>query len=147
MRKGGWYMAIWQFYCNIISSTKNSDILSRDELISWKDIPLPGYNIDFLKCEKSWAKNIVQYGNIDETCIEFIFCKDKLDEILCKLDLRTLTKYMLDQIVEYVKNIEACFLVEDMIYPPEIKTMISVLMKSRANEFCRNPLGYIKSLK
>lgn len=56
-------------------------------------------------------------------------------------------KYMLDQIVEYVKNIEACFLVEDMIYPPEIQTMISVLMKSRANEFCRNPLGYIKSLK
>ena len=54
---------------------------------------------------------------------------------------------MLDQIVEYVKNIEACFLVEDMIYPPEIQTMISVLMKSRANEFCRNPLGYIKSLK
>lgn len=65
-------MAIWQFYCNIVSSTKNSDILSRDELISWRDIPLPDYNIDFLKCEKSWAKNIVQYGNIDETCIEFI---------------------------------------------------------------------------
>ena len=50
-------------------------------------------------------------------------------------------------LIEYVKNIEACFLVEDMIYPPEIQTMISVLMKSRANEFCRNPLGYIKSLK
>ena len=89
-------------------------------MISWRNIPCPDYNIDFLAREKSWAKYIIQYGNIDKTCIEFIFCKDKLDEIQCRLDLRTLTKHTFVKIVEYVQNIEAYFGVEDSVYSLEI---------------------------
>ena len=34
-------MAAWQFQCNIIPSRGNIDKLSRDEMITWKDIPRP----------------------------------------------------------------------------------------------------------
>ncbi|MBD5470021.1 MAG: hypothetical protein HDR19_02575 [Lachnospiraceae bacterium] len=140
-------MAAWQFYCNIISSAKYIDKMSCDEMILWNDIPCPKCEIDFLECKKSWAENIVQYGNIDETCIEFIYDENTLTEILCRLDLRTLTKRMLTQIVEYVQSIESCFLVDGNIYPPKTENMISVMKQSKAYQYCKNPLEYIKTLK
>lgn len=140
-------MAVWQFYCNIISQAKTNNTLDYDEMKSWKDVPQPKYNIHFLQLEKSWSQDIVQYGNIDETCIEFIYDEDKLEEIRCRLDLRSLTKYTLSQLVGYVQKIEACFLVENNIYPPQIEIVINVMMQSNANRYCKSPIDYIKSLK
>lgn len=140
-------MAAWQFYCNIISSAKSIDVLRYDEMISWNGIPQPKGNIDFLECKKSWAKNVVQYGNIDETCIEFIYEENSLDEIRCRLDLRTLTKHMLAEIVDYVQSIGACFLVDGNIYPPKTEAMVAVMKLSETYQYCKNPLEYFKSLE
>ena len=85
-------MAIWQFQCNIVSTRLNFDRLSRDEMISWKGVPQPPHNLKFLEPEDSWSKDIIQYGKSDETCIEFIYIDNILDEISCRLDLRSLTK-------------------------------------------------------
>lgn len=139
-------MAIWQFQCNIIPLRGNIDKLSRDEMISWQDISQSIINVDFLEREKSWSTDIVQYGNIDETCIEFIYDKGKLEEINCKLDLRTLTKYLFIQIIDYVKSIGACFLVEDKIYPPKLESMIPIMKQSKANRYCESPLEYFESV-
>lgn len=80
-------MAIWQFQCNIVPARDNIEKLSRDEIILWKDVLHPTYDIEFLEKEKSWSKDIVQYGNIDETCVEFIYNKGRLEEINCRFDL------------------------------------------------------------
>ena len=138
-------MAVWQFQCNIIPLRENIDKLSRDEMISWKDISQPITSPDFLEREKSWSTDIVQCGNIDETCIEFIYDKDKLEEINCRLDLRTLTKHDLIQIIDYVKSIGACFFVNDEIYPSKLESMIPIVKQSRANQYCKSPLEYFKS--
>ncbi|MDE6470104.1 MAG: hypothetical protein K2L19_03685, partial [Eubacterium sp.] len=98
-------MAIWQFQCNIIPKRNNYNKLSRDEIISWRDIQSKPYKIDFLDYKESWSKNITQYGNIDETCIELISFNGEVEEINCRLDLRSLTKHKLSQIVEYVESI------------------------------------------
>lgn len=139
-------MAVWQFQCNIIPSRENIDKLSRNEMISWKGISQPIINIDFLEREKSWSTNIVQYGNIDGTCIEFIYDKDELKEINCRLDLRTLTKHDFSQIIGYVQNIGACFLVGEKIYPPKLESMILIMKQSTANQYCKSPLEYFKSI-
>lgn len=139
-------MAIWQFQCNIIPSIKRNLTLSYNEMISWENIAQPTGNINFLKQEKSWSPSIVQYGKIDGTCIEFIYGKASLDEIKCRLDLRTLTKDELIQIIEYVQSIDACFLVEDKVYPPKTEIMLEVMMQSNAYQYCKCPLEYIKSL-
>lgn len=138
------YMAIWQFQCNIIPLRENIDKLSRDEMITWKGISQPVINIDFLEREKSWSTDIVQYGKTDETCIEFYYDKDKLEEIDCRLDLRTLTKHNLIQIIRYVQSIGACFLVDDKVYPSQLEIMITVMKQSRANQYCKNPLEYFR---
>lgn len=144
--RGNGNMAVWQFQCNIIPLRENIDKLSRDEMITWKEISQPVINIDFLEREKSWSTDIVQYGKADETCIEFYYDKDKLEEIDCRLDLRTLTKHNLIQIVKYVQSIRACFLVDDKVYPPQLEIMIAVMKQSRANQYCKNPLEYFISI-
>lgn len=82
-------MAIWQFQCNIIPKRLNFDRLSHDEMISWKGVPQPSHDLKFLEQEDSWSKDIIQYGKSDETCIEFIYIDNILDEISCRLDLRS----------------------------------------------------------
>lgn len=140
-------MAIWQFYCNIVSVTKSIDKLSHDEMISWRDMPQPRIDIDFLQHEKSWAKNIVQYGNMDGTCILFIYHENNLEEIQCRIDLRTISKHIFGEIIVYVQSIKACFLIEDKIYPPETESIVKVMMQSKAYQYCQNPLEYFKSFE
>ena len=135
-------MAAWQFHCNIVPARDNIEELSRDEITSWKDVPHPTHDIEFLEKAKSWSGDIIQYGNIDETCIEFIFDKDKLEEINCRLDLRSLTKQKFASLIEYVQTIGALFLVGDIVYPPKIEIMVEVMKRSEANQYCQNPMEY-----
>ncbi len=140
-------MAIWQFQCNIIPTRLNIDSLSRDEMISWKGISQQPNELKFLEQEESWSKDIIQYGKSDETCIEFIYIDNILDEISCRLDLRSLTKNNLISLIEYVQEIDAMFLVGDMIYAPKIEVILEIMKKSKANQFCKNPVEYILSQK
>ena len=139
-------MAIWQFQCNIIPIRVNIEKLSRDEMISWKGVSQPAHEIKFLEQEKSWSKDIIQYGKSDETCIEFIYTDNILEEIDCRLDLRSLTKIKLGLLVEYVQEIGAIFLVGDKIYLPKEENMLEVIKNSKANQYCKNPEDYILSL-
>lgn len=139
-------MAIWQFQCNIIPMRVNSDGLSRDEVISWKGVSQPSHEIKFIKREQSWSEDIIQYGKSDETCIEFIYNNNMLDEINCRLDLRRLTKAMLIALVKYVQEIDAMFLVGDMVCLPKIEDMIEVIKNSEANQYCKSPMEYILNL-
>lgn len=139
-------MAIWQFHCNIVPLRDDIEKLNHDEIISWKNVSQPTYDIEFLEKEKGWSRNIVQYGKSDETCVEFFYDKNKLAEIECRLDLRSLTKQKLVLLLEYVQKIGALFLVDDMIYPPKIEIMVEVMKHSEANRFCESPIEYFLSL-
>ena len=136
-------MAIWQFQCNIVPARKNMDRLSRDEVISWKDETPPSHDITFLAQEKSWSKDIVQYGKLDETCIEFIYADNILVEIDCRLDLRRLTKVNLVSLVEYARENGAMFLVGNVIYAPKAENLIEAMTESEANQYCKNPINYM----
>ena len=139
-------MAIWQFQCNIIPSRDNIEKLNRDEIISWKNVSPPKYDMEFLEKEKSWSKDIVQYGKREETCVEFIYSNNILEEIECRLDLRSLTKQKLVLLLEYVRKIGAMFLVGDMVYPPRIEIMLEVMKCSEANQYCKSPIEFLLSL-
>ena len=139
-------MAIWQFQCNIIPARVNIDRLSRNEIISWKGETQPSHVVPFLEQEKSWSKDIIQYGKSGETCIEFIYIDNMLDEIDCRLDLRKFTKTKLILLVEYVQEIGAMFFAGDMIYAPKVENLLEAMKNSKANQYCKNPMNYILSL-
>ena len=135
-------MAIWQFECNIVPSING---VNCNDTISWKDVEQPLIEISFLERENSWSQNIIQYGKVDETCIEFIFDNDILEEILCRLDLRSLTKNTLILLIEYIKKIDAMFMIDNVLYPPSSELILEVIKQSKANKYCKSPLDYICS--
>lgn len=139
-------MAIWQFQCNIIPCRNDITGLKYDEIISWKGVSQPTRSIDFLACEESWSKDIIQYGKTEETCIEFIYDKGMLEEMDCRLDLRNLTKQKLNSLIKYVKEIEGMFFVDGEMYPAEVEIMVEVMKRSKANRYCKNPLEYFLPL-
>ena len=132
-------MAIWQFTCNIIPVKTNSKGTSQSELVSWQEESMPVYEIDFLERKNSWSPQIVQYGEVDGTCIEFFYENDKLIEIICRLDLRTITRKVFIQVLEYVKSIDAVFFIDNKSYLPEEDIVLTLIKNSTAYQFCRNP--------
>jgi len=138
-------VAIWQVYCNIVPIRDNMTQLTQDQIISWKGISNSLPEINFLKSEESWSEDIIQYGKIDETCIEFIY-DEVLEEIACRFDLRNLTKMELDSIIEYVQKNNAVFFAEDHLFMSERNELLEFFKQSEAFNFCTNPSEFIKSL-
>ena len=120
-------------------------LLTHDQIISWKSQSISLPEIDFLSNEKSWSKDIIQYGKLDETCIEFIY-NEVLEEIYCRFDLRNLTKEKLNLVIAYVKVNNAMFFAEGNLYMPEERSLIHFFKQSEAFEYCKNPSDFIKSL-
>lgn len=141
-------MALWQFdfyivpreRCVIVEDLENEDILS------WKQDNISSIEIDFLEKEICWTEDIVQYGKADETCIQFLYEDEVLEEINCRLDLRSLSKKMLEKILDYVEKIEGMIFYEGKIYAPQIDEIIELMKSSKANKFCQNPVNFLEEL-
>lgn len=141
-------MALWQFdfyivpreRCVIVEDLENEDILS------WKQDNISSIEIDFLEKEICWTEDIVQYGKADETCIQFLYEDEVLEEINCRLDLRSLSKKMLEKILDYVEKIEGMIFYEGKIYAPQIDEIIELMKSSKANKFCQNSVNFLEEL-
>ena len=121
-------MALWQFHCYIIPrENRNLNEKSCDEdILSWKKHTIPTARIDFLEKQTSWTEDIVQYGKDDETCIQFLYEEGLLEEISCRLDLRSLSIKMLEQVMEYINKIDGMILYENKIYFSNINDIVEV---------------------
>lgn len=141
-------MAIWQFDCYIIpkKNVLTNVCMDSDEILTWGTQSALIEKIDFLEKQKSWSSKISQYGKIDETCIEFFYEKGFLMEINCRFDLRSLSKKMLKEILDYVEKIEGMIFYEDKIYYPRLDVIIELMKNSKANKFCQNPINYFEEL-
>lgn len=141
-------MAIWQFDCyiipkrNVVVNTK----LDYESILSWGKTNTSIEKIDFLEKQKSWSNKISQYGKEDETCIEFFYENGILKEIYCRLDLRSLSKEMLKNILDYVDVINGVIFYENKMYYPKIDEIIELMKKSAANRFCKNPRNYFEEI-
>ena len=139
-------MALWQFdfyivpreRCVIVENLESKDILS------WKQNSISLIGIDFLEKNPNWTEDIVQYGKADETCIQFLYEDEALEEISCRFDLRSLSKKMLEKILDYIERINGMVFYEGKIYAPEINGIIELMKNSKANKFCQNPINFFK---
>ena len=139
-------MALWQFQCYIIPKMNSKIELVEDELLSWKGKDIPLADFKFLEKTISWTEDIIQYGKEDGTCIQFLYEDGLLEEINCRLDLRSLSKKMLEEILNYVKKIEGMIFFENKVYPPDIENTVKLMKNSSANRFCKNPEKYFEEL-
>lgn len=141
-------MALWQFDCYIVSREKcvTGVDLSDENILSWEKDNISIVKINFLEKQKSWTEDIVQYGKGDETCIQLLYEDGLLEEVSCRFDLRSLSKKMLEKILDYVQEIEGMIFYEGKIYYPSIDEIVKLMKKSKANKFCQNPGNYFEEL-
>lgn len=144
-------MAIWQFDFMIIPKGKKNQNGNFDETISWH-----GYHIDLnrililsenLPVLKSWNNDIIQLGEIDQTCLEILKSGDEIQEIQCRLDLRTITEETLIKIIDVIKCINADIFYENHIYEVSLKNLMRLIDNSDTARFCYNPKEFFSNIK
>lgn len=141
-------MALWQFDFYIVPRERCVIVedLGNEDILSWKQNDISSIEIDFLEKQTSWTKDIVQYGKADETCIQFLYEDEVLEEISCRLDLRSLSKKILKEILDYVEKIGGMIFYEGKIYAPKLDEIIELMKSSKANKFCQNPMNFFEEL-
>lgn len=141
-------MAIWQFDCYIIPKKNmiTNIRLDSDDIYTWGIQTVIVEQINFLEREESWSETILQYGKEDETCIEFFYEEGMLMEINCRFDLRSLSKKLLKEILDFVEKIDGMIFYEGKIYAPKLDEIIELMKRSKANKFCQNPINFFEEL-
>ena len=95
--------------------------------------------------EKSWSKSIKQFGSIDSTCLEISYNDE--DEIILRLDLRSITKEHLETIIEFANENELDLSYENELYEATLTRFKEIIEKSVAYRFVNNPGGFLGDLK
>ncbi|MCM1179690.1 MAG: hypothetical protein NC347_05510 [Clostridium sp.] len=103
--------------------------------------------IDFLPRQTSWSNSIIQYGNLEGDCIEFLLSdKRQVEEIECRLDIRCITKEKLERVLRYINQIEADIYMDGKIISPQMEKIISLIRDSPAMKFCIDPQAFLEAL-
>lgn len=141
-------MALWQFDFRIVPRRRCVIVedLDNEDILSWKQDEISSIEISFLERKASWTEDIVQYGELDGTCIEFLYEDRKLEEISCRFDLRALSKKLLKEILDFVGKIDGMIFYEGKIYAPKLDEVVELIKNSKANKFCQNPINFFEEL-
>ena len=140
-------MAIWQFDFYIMPIKNQAVAGDMERMILWATEDVPNRKIEFLEKRTSWSRNIVQYGAEDETCIQFFCENERAMNIFCRLDLRTLTKKMLDEVLLYIKSIQGMIFYNENVYEPDSLVVRTLIKESNAYRFCKDPAFFFESLE
>lgn len=142
-------MALWQFECLIIPKACSPEFNNLD-IKSWLGITINDETIQYLQKilvpQKSWSKDILQFGHDDETCIKIIKENNNFDEIICKLDLRTLKRIDIEKILNFIEKINGELFYLNNVYPSTLDSLLTLINKSDAYKFCQNPIKYFENL-
>ena len=152
-------MAVWQFDFHLIKRDRASFY---DETKPWGD----GKNevlMSWSSCEidetatkrisailvpcKSWAKHTIQFGKIDESCVEISTFEDGNCEIFIRLDIRNFSRELLDEVIFFIQKNDANIVYENKCYPADEETFLKLIRNSNAYKFCKSPKHYLTNLK
>lgn len=155
-------MAIWQFSFVIVPEEKIANIMGNnmdysiiehiEELMIWKGYSIKDSSLveisKVLASTRSWSDNIKQYGASDESCLELYYEEDVLIEISVRLDLRSLTKNILEGISSFIEANKGIILTRngDLIRPV-IDDILKVIKTTDAYRFVKEPGEFIKNIK
>ena len=136
-------MAVWQICFYAIENNK----LDNDaDICYWRIEPEKACDINFLYKYKSWSKNIIQYGDLQESCIELFKENGKIVEISIRLDIRSLSNDMVINMSNYLNDIKANIYFRNKIIVPSTDNIVELIKTSDAYKYCNNPRLFIKNL-
>jgi len=123
-------MAIWQFDFHAVKHGSTAD-----NIMLW-NIPFEDINhIYFLKQERSWMDDTIQYGNLEEDCIEISLSNGLVESIFIRIDVRDINKEKISNICSYLKEINADILYGNRVLSANEKDLEEVIVKSNGYRF------------
>ena len=136
-------MAIWQVPIQIVK---------KDNVTVWKYDTLLENCIKIispiLKKEESWSEDIEQYGDIESTCIEFIFDDNhETCEICIRIDVTTLKEKELNAIIDFINEINGLILYNDKIFSAKKEVLIEIIDNSPSAKFYENPHKFLDEIE
>lgn len=137
-------MAVWQVCFNIVEKNNHNN---DEDICFWNNEPDNVYDITFLKRINSWSKDIIQYGELQNTCIELLIENNRVIEVSIKLDLRNMTKDLLINIINYIASLNANIYYQNEIIIPSTENICNIIRKSNAYKYCNNPIEYLNDLE
>lgn len=147
-------MALWQLEFSVIPKEKIIEDTNIEEInISnlWNGYKIKESSInkveEVLKRNKSWSEDIVQLGDVSETVIEIVYENEIIDEITCRVDLRNITKEIVEIILNFIDINNLAIIVNDKIYTNITKGLLrDIINESDAYKFINNPQKYLEEL-
>ena len=147
-------MALWQLEFSVIPKEKITEDTNIEEInISdlWNGYKIEESSInkveEVLKRNKSWSEDIVQLGDVSETVIEIVYENEIIDEITCRVDLRNITKEIVEIILNFIDINNLAIIVNDKIYTNITKGLLrDIINESDAYKFINNPQKYLEEL-
>lgn len=153
-------MANWQFGFVIAPEEKileknksysgNLKIDDVEEIMSWEGYFLVESSLEeiskILKPTKSWTDSIRQYGSLEETCIELCYEGNILVELSVRLDLRSMTRDILESVVNFIKINKGIIVTRaGSLVKPVIDDVTKEIKRSDAYSYVKNPIEYLTS--
>ena len=136
-------MATWQISFNVIEKNKkNVD----EDICYWNKEPVNATDVIFLEKIESWSNDIIQYGNLDSTCIELLLEDRRIVEVSIRLDMRTIDKALLTAVINYIKNMDAEIYYNGEIIPPSLENFRNIMRTSHAYKYCSDPVNFLDNL-
>ena len=113
---------------------------------------------------KSWSNDIIQFGNLDSTCVEISLYDNDDDEISVRIDLRNCSRKEIESILEFATKNNLVIAVNtrkfdpsrdaDRIldpiyefYSPTKDNIRTIIESSAAFRFCKNPVEFLENLQ
>ncbi len=101
-----------------------------------------------LSRNKSWSDNVIQFGSLDETCMELIYSKRELKGVKIRIDLRNIKIDIMKSIITIINENDALMLLPNgSILEPELDYLLDEIKKSDAYRFVKNPKEFFNQLK
>ena len=147
-------MALWQVELMIIPKERiieNTNVEEINIADLWNGNKIKENSINqveqVLKRNKSWSEDIVQLGDTSETVIEIVYDNDMIEEITCRLDLRNITKKVVETILNFIDINNLAVIVNNKIYTNLTKGLIiDIVNESDAYKFIKNPEKFLEEL-
>lgn len=129
-------MAAWQFDFNVVPRGG----CWGDRGIRREDMRSP----EFMGEGREVLPGEVMYGAYDGSCIYFCFENGILDDIRCRLDVRTAEYF--GQLMCYIRETGGEVLYGGSTYPAEETVIKRLVRGSGAFRFCTDPYGYLREV-
>ena len=130
-------MAIYQCDFTLVDVHGNENI----KTISYEQLET------IMKKEKSWSSDIIQYGDIDDTCVEVYYFNENIDSVFVRINVASVTPEEVNAIINFINDNNLYILYEENIISATKENLASIVRSSAAYRFLKDNKKFLDEIE